>query len=159
MSAAAAVMALLGAAQVPGRVAFGSLGRGLPTRWLTPAVFLLQALGLACLALVRYSPAFIVGFAVLLGAGNGLTTLVRSTLVADRFGIEQYGAVSGKIAARGQVARAAGPFAAAWAFGLLGGYEPVWWGLSAASVGGAVMLVVADRTATTGSTSAEELAR
>lgn len=156
-TAAAAVMALLGAAQVPGRVAFGALGRGLPTRWLTPAVFLLQALGLASLALVRTSPAFIIAFAVLLGAGNGLTTLVRPLLVAERFGIAQYGAVSGRIAACGQIARAAGPFAAAWAFGLFGSYEPVWWWLAVATAGSAVMLVIADRATAARPSSSEEL--
>jgi MFS family permease len=128
---AAGVMALLGAAQVPGRVGFAALTRWMRPSWLAPSVFALQALGLACLALSRYASPLVFLFAVLFGAGNGLTTLIRSTMVADRFGLARYGTVSGKVAACGQLARAAGPFLAAWAAAGFGRYEPVWWLLAA----------------------------
>lgn len=138
--AAALVIGLAGAAQVPGRLAFGAINRAIPAAWLTPAVFLIQAMGLACLALARHASILVIAFALLFGAGTGLCTLVRAKLVADRFALVEYATVSGKIAASGLIARAAGPFIAASAAAMFGGYEMVWWLMMTATCAGALLL-------------------
>ena len=83
-------------------------------------------------------PLFVAVFAVSFGFANGLSTLVRSTLVAERFALSQYGSISGIIAFCGQLGRSAGPLLAAWLATVIGWYEPVWW-LLAALVGAAAL--------------------
>ncbi len=123
---AALGMAAVGAAQVPARLAFGAVARFLPPQWIAPSIFLMQALGFACLGCASRTPVFVGLFAILFGFANGLTTLVKSTLVADRFDLERFGAISGTIALCGQLARAAGPIVAAW-LASTWHYELVWW--------------------------------
>jgi predicted MFS family arabinose efflux permease len=123
---AALGMAAVGAAQVPARLAFGAVARFLPTRWTAPSIFLIQALGFVCLGFASRTPVFIGLFAVLFGFANGLMTLVKSMLVAERFDLARYGSISGTIAFCGQLARAAGPIAVAW-LATVWQYEPVWW--------------------------------
>jgi MFS family permease len=92
-------------------------------------VFLLPAAGLVCLSLAPSSPWFLGLFAVLFGAGHGLSTLVRATLAAEWFDEERYAAISGTLAVCVHLARALGPIAAA-ALATRVGYEAVWWLLS-----------------------------
>jgi cyanate permease len=123
---AALGMAAVGASQVPARLAFGAVAKLLPPAWIAPSIFLMQALGFACLGFASRTSLFVALFAVLFGFANGLTTLVRSVLVADRFDLAQYGSISGTIAFCGQLARAAGPIAAAWVASAWH-YELAWW--------------------------------
>jgi MFS family permease len=123
---AALIVGAVGAAQVPGRVFFAPLTRRVPKTWIAPFVFLLPAAGLACLALAPSVPWLLVAFVVLFGAGHGLTTLVRATLVADWFDEAGYAMISGTVAVWVQLARAAGPIVAA-ALAVRLGYESVWW--------------------------------
>lgn len=119
-------LALMGASQVPGRLLFTPLTRIIPGRTIAPAVFLLQAAGLVCLAWPARAPSFVMAFALLFGAGHGLTTLLRSILVAELFGIDRYGVVSGRIAMFGQFSRAAGPIGVVWLAASTGGYRFAW---------------------------------
>jgi MFS family permease len=123
---AAIVVGAVGAAQVPGRVFFAPLTRRVPKAWMAPFVFLLPAAGLVCLALAPTFSWLLVGFVVLFGAGHGLTTLVRATLVADWFDEAAYAMIGGTVALWVQLARAAGPIVAA-ALAVRLGYESVWW--------------------------------
>jgi MFS family permease len=129
LETAALVLAAVGAAQVPGRVFFTPLTRRVPKDWMAPLVFLLPVAGLVCLSLAQASPWLLGPFAVLFGAGHGLSTLVRATLAADWFDEARYATISGTLAVCVHLARAAGPIAAA-AIAARAGYEPVWWLLS-----------------------------
>jgi predicted MFS family arabinose efflux permease len=126
-------LALMGASQVPGRLLFTFLDRIVSGRVMAPAVFLMQVAGLVCLAWPAQSASLVIAFALLFGAGHGLTTLLRSILVAELFGLDRYGLISGRIALFGQLSRAAGPVGAAWLASSLGSYR-IAWGLLAVGV-------------------------
>jgi hypothetical protein len=57
--------------------------------------------------------ALVIAGLVLLGMGNGMTTLARATVIADRYGSAAYGAIAGVAAFATTAARAVGPVAAA----------------------------------------------
>jgi MFS family permease len=133
LSFASFALALMGASQVPGRLLFTFLDRIVSGRAMAPVVFLVQAAGLVCLAGFAQSASSVIAFALLFGAGHGLTTLLRSILVADLFGMERYGLISARIAMLGQLSRAAGPVGAAWLASSLGSYR-IAWGLLALGV-------------------------
>jgi MFS family permease len=119
---AAFAVGLMGAAQIPGRLLFGIV----PLR--LPAVFALIAAGIAVIVTVHGSVAVLAGM-VVLGMGSGMAILARATVVADRYGSQEYGAIAGVLAAVTTGARAAGPVAgAAWAS--LVGYEALLWTLA-----------------------------
>jgi len=109
---AAFAAGLTGIAQLPGRLLFALVGRKLPGPCLPIAVFGLGALALTLLALDR-APAGVLGFAVLYGMGNGMTTLLRATLPGDLYGRHSYGAVTGVLAGMVNTTRALAPFATA----------------------------------------------
>lgn len=111
LSAAAGIAGLSGAAQVPGRLLFGPFMRWAGQRWRLP--ILLTAQGVALLAIVALRDVAVIGAVVLFGAANGMLTLERATLVAERFGVAEYGAISGRIATFSLIGRAAAPFAVA----------------------------------------------
>jgi MFS family permease len=126
MQSAALSVAAMGASQVPARLGFGLLVRVVSGAWLAPCLFVFQALGLMCLAFASHLSALVVVFALLFGFGNGMATLVRSLLVAERFDLSRYGSISGTMAFCGQVARAVGPIGAAW-LASVWAYQAVWW--------------------------------
>lgn len=107
LEAAATIAGLMGAAQVPARLAFQPFQRFIGPRARLPLLLGVQAVAL--LAVLVRAP-WVATIAVLLvGAANGLITLERAVVVAEAFGVERYGDVSGRIATFAQVARAAGP--------------------------------------------------
>jgi predicted MFS family arabinose efflux permease len=124
---AATVAGSFGIMQLPGRLLLSNARitpRPLP---LLLASFALQIAGL--LALIVHGPiAMWIGVIVFAG-GTGLTTLARPYLVLHQYGPERAGYANGLIARGQQVARAAGPVAAAAIGGTLG-YGPVFGALS-----------------------------
>lgn len=103
---AAALSGLLGVSQVAGRLLSPRL-RAL-ARAEARLSLLLVAQALSLVALIGGAPLLGV---LLFGAANGLVTLERATIVAERFGAERYGEHSGRIARAGLIARAAAPLA------------------------------------------------
>ena len=100
--------ALIGPAQVAGRLAeFGLLRRVHPLLSARLAA-LAHPIGAAALLLVG-APAAMV-FALLHGAGNGIMTIAKGTLPLVLFGHQGYGARQGWIAMPARVAQAAAPF-------------------------------------------------
>src|SRR3989442_14567974 len=71
---------------------------------------------------------------VVLGAANGMSTLARATTIAEIFGPRHYGTISGAVALGANGARALAPVGAAFLQVALGGYEPVFWLLTAVLV-------------------------
>jgi MFS family permease len=124
-TAAVAVASFTGPMQVAGRVAeFAGLARLRPTR---VAILASAAQPLSIVALMGVSAwPYAAGiYVALYGMSAGILTIVRGTVPAELFGREGYGAVAGAMVAPGIMARAAGPYAAAWMWQNLGGYRPV----------------------------------
>lgn len=108
LSTAATILAALGVMQLPGRL-WLLRGRAMPAPTRLLAVpMLLQAAGLALLALAR-TPTALAGIG-LFGLGAGLHTVTRPWLVPRVFGVSANGAAGGHIARANGLARAIGPF-------------------------------------------------
>lgn len=107
---AVALGAIIGPAQVGGRLAELLFGRNLsPLVIGTMATFgLLLAFGL--LAIFGVSGLAGVAFACVYGAANGVITVARGTLPLALFGRSGYGAVLGRLARPGLAAAAVAPF-------------------------------------------------
>jgi len=125
---AATVTGLVGGMQLPGRLLFAPLGRFLPARLMTVLVFVLQGTALVILLVVP-GVAGVLTFVVVFGMSNGMATLLRAARVAELFGPAAYGSIAGMMALWATLARAAAPVGVGMLYGLLGRYEPVFWGL------------------------------
>jgi predicted MFS family arabinose efflux permease len=126
---AAFAVGLIGISQIPGRLLFAPLAARLPRAYATASVFALVACGIALIVGIDATLAVVVGF-VVLGMGNGMTTLARATAMADLYGQRAYGTIGGVAAFLTTSARAAGPVAAAvWAAAV--GYQALLWSLAA----------------------------
>jgi MFS family permease len=141
---AAFAVGLVGLSQIPGRIVFAVLGGRLPRALALPAVFLFIALGIAALTAAD-GKALVIGALVLLGMGNGMTTLARATVIADRYGSAAYGAISSVAASATTAARAVGPVAAA-AYAAATGYPTLLWTLAALTLVAGVLAYRSERT-------------
>jgi MFS family permease len=139
-AAAGAVLALTGLMQLPGRLVFEPIRRRLSSRALLVASLLSQAIGLLLLVAGRNSLEVAL-FACLFGAGAGLATLLRASMLAEMFGIARYGRVGGVVSLFTTIGRAAGPIAASLALAISGSYGAVLVGLALALVLAAVVAV------------------
>jgi predicted MFS family arabinose efflux permease len=118
------ITGLIGAAQVLGRVIVTALDRRVPEAAVGIAVFALQAVALAVI-LVSSGLAALLLAVGLLGAGRGGATLLRATLVADRYGRANFAAISGIPAAAQMAARAVAPVGAGLLTAGRDGYGPM----------------------------------
>ena len=139
---AASVSGLVGAMQVVGRIILGVLGDRVPLRVNAAVVLGLQPLAFLALLLVP-GLSGIVLFVVLFGASRGAVTLVRPSFVAEIYGRERYGTISGALAGFVMTATALAPIGAGSAYDLFGGYGPLLWTFSVLSAlaAGVVLLV------------------
>ncbi|MGE8641494.1 MAG: MFS transporter, partial [Achromobacter sp.] len=130
VAAAVAVGALIGPAQVAGRVLeFGFLRRVHP---LLSARLAALAHPAAVAVLLMAGPAMAPVFAVLHGAGNGILTIAKGTLPLVLFGSQGYGARQGWLMMPARIAQAAVP--------LLFGLALDAWGANALWLSGAIGL-------------------
>ncbi|MEY4752034.1 MAG: hypothetical protein RIQ60_4248 [Pseudomonadota bacterium] len=112
LSVAVAVGALVGPAQVAGRLLEFGLLRRLHPLLSARLAALAHPLGAATLLLLGPSAAF--AFALLHGAGNGILTIAKGTLPLVLFGAQAYGARQGLLMLPSRIAQAFAP----WLFGL-----------------------------------------
>jgi MFS family permease len=129
---AAIAAGLIGTMALPGRLIFTPLGDRLPRHQVTACLFFLQTVALLVLLQVRHVFG-VYAFVVLFGIGFGAMTPARAALVADLFGPAHYGKINGVLALFVTGSRALAPVSAGVVYDLAGGYELVFWGLSAAS--------------------------
>jgi MFS family permease len=130
LAAAVAVGALVGPAQVGGRLLeFGVLRRLHPLLSARLAA-LMHPIGAGLLLLVGAPAA--AAFAVLHGAGNGILTIANGTLPLMLFGPHGYGERQGLLMAPGRIMQAFSP----WLFGVW----LAWWGVGALWLSGALGL-------------------
>jgi MFS family permease len=138
---AGAVLGLIGLLQLPGRLAFGPIRRHLAWQWTAAAAFLMQAAGLALLANATGGVG-LAAFVCLFGMGNGMSTLLRASTLAELYGPERMGRVSGVVSLFSTLGRAAGPVIASLACAALGGYEHAFAGLTFLLVVGTCLVLV-----------------
>jgi MFS family permease len=119
---AATVVGSIGLMQLPGRLVFSRIRRHLSWQWTAAAVFLMQATAVAVLTRATAGAGLAV-FVCLFGIGNGMSTLLRASTLAELYGPGRYGRVSGVLAFFSTLGRAAGPVIASLALVALGSYE------------------------------------
>jgi MFS family permease len=141
---AAAVTGAIGAAQVAARVVLTAFGGRAPQAVLAAAVFALQSAALALLTVGR-GAAVVAAAVLLLGAGRGAVTLLRPAMLAERYGRAHVGAIAGAVAFALVGAQALAPVGAGLLVARLGGYEPVFWLLAAATGFAALAMLGAAR--------------
>ena len=134
---AAFAVGLVGIAQIPGRILFAPLAARVSSAATTAAVFALVAAGIALVVAVPASATIVAGL-VLLGMGNGMATLARATVIAERYGQAAYGTIGGVSASAVTVAGAAAPVAAALVAAAIG-YAGLLWLLAGLAATAAVL--------------------
>lgn len=129
LDAAAVVgtIAMIGPAQVAGRVAVWLLGRDRPIRTIGLATAAMLPVSLVLLAVLPPGFAALIAFAVIYGAANGVMTIVRGLAVPEMLTREAYGAINGLLTGPGAAAKAVAPVAAAALWTATGSYDSVLW--------------------------------
>ncbi|MBC2859960.1 MFS transporter [Stappia sp. 28M-7] len=120
-----AVMAVIGPAQVAGRIAIRMLAPAAPVRVIGSAVVIVFPLAAAALAFAPPSVLVIGAVAAVYGAANGMITIVRGLAVPEMVSREAYGAVSGSLTGPMNLMQALAPLAAALLWQASGGYGAV----------------------------------
>jgi MFS family permease len=122
---AATAIALVGPAQVAGRVIVWWCARDTPIRTLGMATVVALAASLLLLVTLPATFASIALFALLWGSANGVMTIVRSLAIPEMVTKRAYGELNGILAVPGAIARAVAPVAAAELWSLDGSYHAV----------------------------------
>jgi MFS family permease len=122
---------LIGPLQVAGRLLLFSRGGGIDSRRIGRAVFGISAPLFLLAAFAGADLVLLTLFVAVYGAVNGISTVVRGTIVRDIFGSRNYGAISGALTLPTTLARAAGPAIGAMLWSLDGSYAPMLVGMAA----------------------------
>jgi MFS family permease len=133
-----AVFALVGPAQVAGRVLLLTIGRRMDAAVTGLICTLLFPASVLILIFFPGSLTLLFVFALLYGIANGIMTIVRGTAVPDLMWREGYGAINGVLSMSASIAQALAPFAAALLWEISGGYTTVLWAVFASSAIAAV---------------------
>jgi MFS family permease len=120
-----AAMALIGPAQVAGRIAVTVFASKASMRRIGSWVVLGFPVGFAALAWLPPSFALILAVTVLYGAANGILTIVRGAAVPEMLTRQHYGAIMGAMNTPATIARALSPLAAAALWSVSSSYDPV----------------------------------
>jgi MFS family permease len=134
---AAFAVGLFGVSQIPGRAVFAPLAERIAPAHSTALSFALGGAGIAVAVAFDAAWAVVAGF-VILGMGNGMATIARATVIADRYGRADYGVIAGVAASVTIAARAAAPVGAALYAAALG-YPALLWTLGALSLAAAAL--------------------
>ncbi len=133
MSVIVTAIAVIGPAQVLGRIVLMAFGRRFSAAVAGRIAFI--AFPVSVLLLIALpGTAGLFAFAAIYGAANGIITIVRGLVVPELLGREAYGAINGALTLPANVARAAAPFGAALLWTLAGGYGAVLWAVLAGGV-------------------------
>ncbi len=133
----AVAIGLIGVSQIPGRLLFAPIARYLAEPWPTVLLFAFIGLGIMLVVGVDARTAVIAGM-VSIGIGNGMATLARATVIADRYGPAAYGTIASVAASATTGARAAAPVAAAAYAAVVGHGTLLWTLVGVAVVAGAL---------------------
>ncbi|HUH59968.1 MAG TPA: MFS transporter [Candidimonas sp.] len=118
-------IALIGPAQVAGRVAIGMFAANASMRAIGSVMVASFPITFSALALV--GPAYwpVAFICVAYGAANGIFTIVRSLVVPEMLSPHAYGAINGLLTIPATLARAAAPLAAAMLWSVAASYDSV----------------------------------
>lgn len=122
---AVAVLAVIGPAQVAGRIAIRWLAAEAPVRKLGSAIVVVFPLAVLGFAFAPPQTLLIAAIAAFYGAANGMITIVRGVAVPEMISREAYGAISGSLVAPMNIVTALSPFGAALLWQASGGYGAV----------------------------------
>jgi MFS family permease len=123
---AAIATGAIGLWQVAGRAVFAPLSGRVSSRVITTLTYGTQFVSLSLL-LFSTSKSVVAVYVALAGIARGMSTLVRTTLVAQLFGTRNFGAISSVIAMANAIAQAIGPLLAGVIRELPGGYTTMIW--------------------------------
>jgi predicted MFS family arabinose efflux permease len=126
-------LSLIGPMQVAGRMVELAASRRTSVTTTGQIAFTCSVLSIVCLLSTGIRPGLVFGFALLYGAANGVTTLVRGAIPSELPGHLGYAQVLGAISVPALIARAAGPLASADALAQWG-VDATLWMLIAASL-------------------------
>jgi len=118
-------IAIIGPAQVAGRVAIWTVASRQPIRIVGAVTVVGFPLALLMLWGMPATFAALAVFAVLHGAANGVMTIVRGLAVPEMVSRDAYGAINGAMALPATAAKAAAPVAAALLWAATGSYDAV----------------------------------
>lgn len=133
LAIAVGVMAVIGPAQVAGRVLL-LFGRRISTVATGVIVMGLFVCAMLLLALFPSAVPLLFLFAAIYGAANGMMTILRGTAIPDFLGREGYGAIAGALMLPASIAAAVAPSLAALIWELTGGYGMVLLAMLAAMI-------------------------
>ena len=140
MSVIVGAIAVVGPAQVAGRVVLFALHGRLTTAAAGAIAMIAFPLSVLVLLLFPASEYALFAFALLYGAANGIITIVRGTAVPELMWREGYGAINGALTLPGNIAKALAPFGAA-ALWSVAGYGAVLWAVIGSGALAAVLFV------------------
>ncbi len=118
-------LALVGPAQVAGRVAVAALAARASIRAVGVASTLVLPLVLTALLLLGNNLVLLAAFALAYGAVNGIMTIVRGAAVPEMLTRQAYGAINGALTLPTAVVRALAPMLAALLWEASGSYDGV----------------------------------
>ncbi len=119
------VLAVIGPAQVAGRVVIRAFASEAPVRKLGSAIVIVFPLAVIGFAYAPAEVAVLAPIAAFYGAANGMITIVRGLAVPEMVSREAYGAVNGSLVAPMNIMQAVAPLAAAIIWQASGGYGTV----------------------------------
>ncbi|KQZ79013.1 MFS transporter [Mesorhizobium sp. Root157] len=122
---AVTVLAVIGPAQVAGRIAIGALAAEAPVRKLGSFIVVVFPLAILGFAFAPPQTLLLAAIAAFYGAANGMITIVRGVAVPEMVSREAYGAVNGSLVAPMNMVTALAPFGAALLWQASGGYGAV----------------------------------
>lgn len=119
------VLAVIGPAQVAGRVAIRAFAPEAPVRSLGSMIVIVFPLAVIGFSVAPPNVAVIAAIAAFYGAANGMITIVRGLAVPEMVTRDAYGAVNGSLVAPMSLMQAIAPLAAAVIWEASGGYGAV----------------------------------
>lgn len=119
------VIAMIGPAQVAGRVAVWRFAERASARSVGKGVVLAFPIAVALLLLLPPGFASLAVFAAIYGAANGIITIVRGVVVPEMLTREAYGAINSVLAIPATIAKAISPLGIALLWAATGSYDSV----------------------------------
>jgi predicted MFS family arabinose efflux permease len=138
-----AILALIGPMQVAGRIIIIAFGKGFTARTIGTFSLLVQPGAMLILILMPPTPIWVGLSVAVYGMANGMTTIVRGTIVQEVLGRAGYGVINGALSFPATILRALAPVVAAVIFDLGGGYDRVLWVIFAVYATAAAAFLVA----------------
>jgi MFS family permease len=120
-----AVMAVIGPAQVAGRIFIMAFAPNAPIRRLGSMIMIVFPISVIGFALAPPGVLVIALIAAFYGAANGMVTIVRGLAVPEMVSREAYGAINGSLIAPANLMQAAAPLVAALVWEASGSYSAV----------------------------------